>query len=187
MVREDLNDLVMELAAILERSDPPDEVSMNIWAKELVFIPIASLPYIKKEMRGLDRWPRNFPNFVKAKYFEWREKNPGLAHECPGECHDGFWEVARYRKELGEWAIFRFACICVKENGVYERDQLLPERLYTREPDRFQVEPPIWALIYPDPDSKAVMTGRIKTYLAKLAAEKGIGASDLMDELQLPF
>jgi hypothetical protein len=184
MVREELEDLVKELAAFLERPKPPAGLTIQAWISELLFIPSACLPFIKTEMRALETWPRNFPNFIKAKYITWREKNPQQNRKCPGECQKGFWEVARYLPELKEWAIFKFPCICVKDKGFYERHQLLKDRLYQREPDRYQVEPPSWSLICPDPDSLTFVRARILRHLEELRKEKGCPSEPLAESLQ---
>lgn len=185
MNREELNELIKELVLLLERPKWPGEATIQVWLNDLTFIPSNCLAFVKQQMRALETWPRNFPNFIKAKYMEWREGRKQQIRECPGECRQGFWEVARYRTELQEWAIYRFPCICVKAGGFSERNQLLKDHLYQREPDRFQQVEPSWALIYPDLDGIRVMKERILAHLKKVREARGGSAGPLepLDDL----
>jgi hypothetical protein len=149
-----------------ERKEPSDE-TVDLWFQTVREIPAEALPWLYQELIGLEAWPRNLPGFLQTRVRNW----PGLSRQTQPhcECHRGTWEVAFWRPELDEWAIFSLPCgSCNGGDGPARCDDLLHPRLYDREPDRYMAQPPPWALIYPDQDSLAKKRGEILAYLAYL-------------------
>ena len=169
-----------------ERKEPSD-ATVNLWYEEVKKIPAEVLPRIYGEIIGLETFPRNLPGFMQAKAKEWRAANPQRQSRGNCECHQGVWEVAFWRPELEEWAIFTIPCgPCNGREGPGQRFDLANAKFYEREPDRYMETPPSWALICPDKDSISKKRQEILAYLKHRRQDQARGHG-LEVEKALPF
>lgn len=184
MVKADFARWLKQALTYFERKEPSD-ATVNLWYEKVKDIPGASLPHIYQEITAQEAFPRNLPGFMKFKAMEWLAANPETSSKC--ECHRGVWEVAFWRPELGEWAIFSIPCgPCNGTEGPRQRFDLLNDKFYDREPDRYMETPPPWALIYPDKDSIRKKCQEIRAYLKHRQQERG-RMNNLEVEEALPF
>jgi hypothetical protein len=148
-----------------ERKEPSD-ATVDLWFQAVKDIPAKALPWLYQELISLEAFPRNLPGFMRAKIKEWLAANPQGQAKGNCECHKGVWEVAFWRQDLGEWAIFTVLCgPCNGTNGPRKRFDLLNPKLFEREPDRYMETPPSWALVYPDKDSLREKSRGIRAHL----------------------
>lgn len=73
MVRVEFEAFVKELSAWFERTKPPSQRTMELWADEVRSIPNTHLHEILTAAKALDMWPRNLPAFMRAKSIELKE------------------------------------------------------------------------------------------------------------------
>ncbi len=169
-----------------ERKEPSD-ATVDLWFQAVRDVPAEALPWLYRKLIELEAFPRNLPGFMLARAREWRAGNPHRQPRDYCECHSGVWEVAFWRPELGEWAIFTIPCgRCSGQEGPRQIFDLDNRKLYDREPDRYMAEPPDWALIYPEKDSLRKKTREILDYL-KNRKQGRPPANNLDLEAALPF
>ena len=73
MVRVDFEVFVKELSAWFERTKPPTQRTMELWAEDVRHIPISHVPEILGAAKNLEAWPRNLPAFMRSKSMELKE------------------------------------------------------------------------------------------------------------------
>lgn len=184
MVKADFARWLKQALTYFERKEPSD-ATVNLWYEKVKNIPAGALPQIYQEVTGMEVFPRNLPAFMQAKAREWLAANPQTGSKC--ECHRGLWEVAFWRPELEEWAIFSIPCgPCNGKEGPRQCYDLLSPKFYDREPDRYMETPPPWALIYPDKDSLHKKCQEIRDYLKQRRHDRA-RMSGLGVEEALPF
>ena len=73
MVRIELEAFVKELSAWFERTRPPAQRTMELWAEDVKHIPNTHLHEIMGAAKNLETWPRNLPAFMRHKSMELKE------------------------------------------------------------------------------------------------------------------
>lgn len=73
MVRIEFEAFVKELSAWFERTRPPAQRTMDLWAEDVKYIPNTHLYEILAAAKALETWPRNLPAFMRAKSMELKE------------------------------------------------------------------------------------------------------------------
>lgn len=185
MVAADFARWLKRALSYFDRKEPSDD-TVNLWFEEVKDLPAEALPYAYQALTELDSFPRNLPGFLRAKTREWLGSRPRRNQGDCG-CHSGAWEVAFFRRELQEWAIFRIPCgICRDTSGPRQRFDLLNPKLYDREPDRYQETPPPWAVIYPERDSLQKKLSELHSFLEE-KRKGGIGQNAINPEDGLIF
>ena len=73
MQRIEFEAFVKELSAWFERTRPPAQRTMDLWAEDVKSIPNTHLHDILAAAKALEAWPRNLPAFMRAKSMELKE------------------------------------------------------------------------------------------------------------------
>ena len=188
MVKADFARWLKQALAYFERKEPSD-ATVDLWYERVRDIPAQALPRIYQDLTEQEAFPRNLPAFMWARSQEWLSANPRFRRLPDGncECHRGFFDVAFWRPELAEWAVFTFPCgLCNHSDGPRSRFDLLNPNLYDREPNRYQESPPPWGLIYLDEDSVRKKCQEVRDYL-KHHRQNRVSLNNLEVEETLPF
>lgn len=167
MVRSEFESFLKNLYDYFDRKQAPKVTQINLWFERVEKIASHALGRIYQDLCQEDGPPKNLPKAMWGSYAEWQRDHPG--EEGPCECHDGFWEVCFYLEDEQQWAIYIIPCgRCSKTHGLpRNRLDLLEHSHYrSREPKRFQKEPPEWGFIIPDIPSLKFFQDRTRAYLA---------------------
>ncbi len=77
MKRNEFFNMVEGLFNFFRYSNSPATQTINDWHKNLEYIDVKAIPYIKNQIEDLDSLPRNLPKTIKGAYEGYKRQNKG--------------------------------------------------------------------------------------------------------------